>query len=73
MKRRLNLAVAIIHDPDLGLLDEPTVGVDPQSRNAIFDRVEQLRDDGKHIVYRPTTWKKRSASATGSRSSITAG
>ena len=51
MKRRLNLAVAIIHDPDLVLLDEPTVGVDPQSRNAIFDRVEQLRDDGKHIVY----------------------
>ncbi len=51
MKRRLNLAVAIVHDPDLVLLDEPTVGVDPQSRNAIFDRVEQLRDDGKQIVY----------------------
>ena len=51
MKRRLNLAVAIIHDPDLVLLDEPTVGVDPQSRNAIFDRVEQLRDGGKQIVY----------------------
>ncbi len=51
MKRRLNLAVAIVHDPDVILLDEPTVGVDPQSRNAIFDRVEQLRDDGKQIVY----------------------
>jgi len=51
MKRRLNLAVAIIHDPDLVLLDEPTVGVDPQSRNAIFERVEQLRDNGKQIVY----------------------
>ncbi len=51
MKRRLNLAVAIIHDPEVILLDEPTVGVDPQSRNAIFDRVEQLRDDGKQIVY----------------------
>ena len=51
MKRRLNLAVAIIHDPDLVLLDEPTVGVDPQSRNAIFDRVEQLRDERKQIVY----------------------
>ena len=51
MKRRLNLAVAIIHDPDLVLLDEPTVGVDPQSRNAIFDRVEALRDAGKQIVY----------------------
>jgi len=51
MKRRLNLAVAIVHDPALVLLDEPTVGVDPQSRNAIFDRVEQLRNDGKQVVY----------------------
>ncbi len=51
MKRRLNLAVAIVHDPDLVLLDEPTVGVDPQSRNAIFNRVEQLRDEGKQVVY----------------------
>ncbi len=51
MKRRLNLAIAIIHAPDLVLLDEPTVGVDPQSRNAIFERVEQLRDEGKQIVY----------------------
>ncbi|MCY3970479.1 MAG: ABC transporter ATP-binding protein [Acidobacteria bacterium] len=51
MQRRLNLAVAIIHDPELVLLDEPTVGVDPQSRNAIFERVEQLRDGGKQVVY----------------------
>ena len=51
MQRRLNLAVAIIHDPELVLLDEPTVGVDPQSRNAIFERVEQLRDAGKQVVY----------------------
>lgn len=51
MKRRLNLAVAIVHDPDVILLDEPTVGVDPQSRNAIFDRVEELRDGDKQIVY----------------------
>ena len=51
MKRRLNLAVAIVHDPELVLLDEPTVGVDLQSRNAIFDRVEQLRRQGKQVVY----------------------
>ncbi|MCY4109649.1 MAG: ABC transporter ATP-binding protein [Chloroflexi bacterium] len=51
MKRRLNLAVAIVHDPDLVLLDEPTVGVDPQSRNAIFERVEQLRFEGKQVIY----------------------
>ncbi len=51
MKRRLNLAVALIHDPPLILLDEPTVGVDPQSRNAIFDNIEALRRDGRTIVY----------------------
>jgi ABC-2 type transport system ATP-binding protein len=51
MKRRLNLAVALLHDPTLLLLDEPTVGVDPQSRNAIFDNVEALRRRGKTILY----------------------
>lgn len=51
MKRRLNLAVAVIHEPDIVLLDEPTVGVDPQSRNSIFDRVEALRDRGTTVVY----------------------
>ncbi len=51
MKRRLNLAVALIHDPPLLLLDEPTVGVDPQSRNAIFDNILALRQEGKAILY----------------------
>jgi len=51
MKRRLNLACALVHDPDLLLLDEPTTGVDPQSRNAIFDNLETLRARGKAIVY----------------------
>jgi len=51
MKRRLNLAAAILHDPDLILLDEPTVGVDPQSRNAIFDSLLTLKAAGKTIVY----------------------
>ena len=51
MKRRLNLAAAVLHDPDLVLLDEPTVGVDPQSRNAIFDSLLALKRDGKTIVY----------------------
>ncbi|MGD8452302.1 MAG: ABC transporter ATP-binding protein [Phycisphaerae bacterium] len=51
MQRRLNLAVAIVHDPDLLLLDEPTVGVDPQSRNAIFDRIAALQQRGRTIVY----------------------
>jgi ABC-2 type transport system ATP-binding protein len=51
MKRRLNLAIALVHDPALLLLDEPTVGVDPQSRNAIFDNILALRDEGRTIVY----------------------
>ena len=51
MKRRLNLAGALIHDPDVLLLDEPTVGVDPQSRNHIFDCIEQLKVQGKTIIY----------------------
>ena len=51
MKRRLNIACALVHDPDVLLLDEPTVGVDPQSRNAIFANIESLRSRGKAIVY----------------------
>jgi ABC-2 type transport system ATP-binding protein len=51
MKRRLNLAASLLHDPELVLLDEPTVGIDPQSRNAIFDNLEVLRGLGKAIVY----------------------
>ncbi len=51
MKRRLNFAVALVHDPVLILLDEPTVGVDPHSRNAIFELVERLRDEGKTVIY----------------------
>jgi ABC-2 type transport system ATP-binding protein len=51
MKRRLNLAGAILHDPELVLLDEPTVGVDPQSRNSIFEKILELRRLGRAIVY----------------------
>jgi ABC-2 type transport system ATP-binding protein len=51
MKRRLNLAAALLHDPQILLLDEPTVGVDPQSRNAIFDNLETLKQRGKTLVY----------------------
>ena len=51
MKRRLNIAGALLHDPELILLDEPTVGVDPQSRNAIFENLEALKARGKTLVY----------------------
>jgi len=51
MQRRLNLAAAIVHEPELILLDEPTAGVDPQSRNALFDNVLALKAAGRTIVY----------------------
>lgn len=51
MKRRLNLAVALVHNPDYLILDEPTVGVDPQSRNAIFENIERLKKNGCTVIY----------------------
>jgi ABC-2 type transport system ATP-binding protein len=51
MKRRLNLGVALMHQPRLLMLDEPTTGVDPQSRNHIFESVRRLNAEGMTIVY----------------------
>lgn len=51
MKRRINLACSILHNPKILLLDEPTAGVDIQSRNHIFEVIERLRDEGMTIVY----------------------
>lgn len=51
MQRRLNLAAALLHRPKLLLCDEPTVGVDPQSRNAIFDLLQQLNREGLTVIY----------------------
>jgi ABC-2 type transport system ATP-binding protein len=51
MKRRLNMAAGIIHRPRVVLMDEPTVGVDPQSRNRIFEMIEALRAEGTAIIY----------------------
>ena len=51
MKRRLNMAAGLIHQPKLVLMDEPTVGVDPQSRHHIFEMIEKLRDEGMSIIY----------------------
>ena len=50
MKRRVSIAMALVHDPRIILLDEPTVGMDPQSRRAIWDFVMELRDKGKTVV-----------------------
>jgi ABC-2 type transport system ATP-binding protein len=51
MKRRLNMAAGLIHRPKVVLMDEPTAGVDPQSRNRIFEMIEKLRDEGMSIIY----------------------
>jgi len=51
MKRRVNLAIALMGHPQLLFLDEPTVGIDPQSRNNIYETIESLRDKGMPILY----------------------
>ena len=51
MKRRVNIAIGLLHRPQLLVLDEPTVGVDPQSRNAILESVEALGREGMAILY----------------------
>ncbi len=51
MKRRINIACAMMHDPEVLFMDEPTVGIDPQSRNNIYDTMVRLKGEGKTILY----------------------
>lgn len=51
MQRRLNLAAALVHDPELVILDEPTAGVDPQSREAIFALIRELCAEGRTVLF----------------------
>jgi ABC-2 type transport system ATP-binding protein len=51
MKRRINIAAALLHRPKLLILDEPTVGIDPQSRNHIFEMIRELNQDGVTVIY----------------------
>lgn len=51
MKRRINIAAALLHRPKLVIMDEPTVGIDPQSRNHIFEMIRKLQRDGVTILY----------------------
>ncbi|MFC4075691.1 ABC transporter ATP-binding protein [Salinithrix halophila] len=51
MKRRINIAAALLHRPKLLILDEPTVGIDPQSRNHIFEMIRSLKEEGVTIIY----------------------
>lgn len=51
MKRRLNIGIGLLHQPQLLILDEPTAGVDPQSRNAILESIESLSSEGMAVLY----------------------
>ncbi|MGA9289179.1 MAG: ABC transporter ATP-binding protein [Anaerobacillus sp.] len=51
MKRRLNIGCALLHKPPIVIMDEPTVGIDPQSRNSIFSIIHQLKSEGSTIIY----------------------
>jgi len=51
MKRRINIACSLLHNPKVLVLDEPTVGVDPQNRNHIFEVIERLNNEGMTIIY----------------------
>lgn len=51
MKRRINMVASLLHEPKLIILDEPTVGIDPQSRNHIMEMIRELRKNGKTIIY----------------------
>jgi ABC-2 type transport system ATP-binding protein len=51
MKRRLNIGCALLHEPDLVIMDEPTVGIDPQSRNHIYELINRLKENGSTIIY----------------------
>jgi ABC-2 type transport system ATP-binding protein len=50
MKRRINLIIALVHDPEIAFLDEPTVAMDPQSRHAVWDFIKELESKGKTII-----------------------
>ncbi|MUK89442.1 ATP-binding cassette domain-containing protein [Ornithinibacillus sp. L9] len=51
MKRRLNIGCSLMHNPDILIMDEATVGIDPQSRNYIFQMINRIKNDGRTIIY----------------------
>jgi energy-coupling factor transporter ATP-binding protein EcfA2 len=72
MKRRANIAAGLLHRPRLLVLDEPTVGVDPQSRNAILESVEALGAEGLSVLYTTHYMEEAERPATASGSSTRA-
>ncbi len=59
MKRRINIAASLMHDPQLIIMDEPTVGIDPQSRNKIYEMLEDLHNRNKQFYIPHIIWKKQ--------------
>ena len=68
MKRRVNIAAALLHRPAVVVMDEPTVGIDPQSRRHILDHVKELNRQGMSVFTQRTTWRKRKSCRTASPS-----
>ncbi|MCL2427127.1 MAG: ABC transporter ATP-binding protein [Oscillospiraceae bacterium] len=68
MQRRLNIGCALVHRPQFVIMDEPTVGIDPQSRNHILDSVKQIAEEGATIIY--TTHYMEEVQAISDRISI---
>jgi ABC-2 type transport system ATP-binding protein len=66
-RRRLDLALGIASDPEVLFLDEPTTGFDPSARRRSWELIDRLRSLRTTILLTPTTWRRRSASPTGSR------
>lgn len=59
MKRRVNLIAGVLHSPKILFLDEPTVGVDVQSRNVIIEHLKEINTEGTTIITHRITWKKQ--------------
>jgi ABC-2 type transport system ATP-binding protein len=67
-QQRLSIALALVNDPELVFLDEPTTGLDPQARRSLWDLIRRLQERGKSVLLRRTTWKRPPSCATGWRS-----
>ena len=65
MKKRLDLACGLLHRPELLVLDEPSLGLDVQSRHRIWEHIRELQAEGVSVLWRRTTWTRRTACATG--------
>ena len=67
-RQRLAVALALVNDPELVFLDEPTTGLDPAARRSLWDLIRGLKAAGRSVLLRRTTWKRPNCCATGSRS-----